>query len=184
MGETAPLEEFRAKAPLIDVDELVELILYDIMTEELRERAESVWIRNSFTDPDREIDTSETPSDLDIYVVVPGWDLPVTDSGIAAVASGADPPDALAESAADFEWTSKDGNWDSAEQAWDRIPEYVRETLRRSVEIGFYARESDVEEGIIRLFDLVVGNRENFAYVEKPGAEVRIYHGDSVTINQ
>lgn len=74
-------------------------------------------------------------------------------------------PDMVAETAAELGPTEypDPGTWDcSAAEAWERLPEYVCDTLQRSVESGFYASEDDVEHGVVRTYDVVIGPRELF----------------------
>jgi len=172
-------ESFRKKAPLLEIDDLTEVIIEKILTEELLERAESVWIRKSFADPDKEIDSKDTPSDLDVFVVVPSWDKPLPDSGLAIVAPQVEVSAAYEESAEGSNWTSKDGKWESAEEAWEQIPKYVQKSLIRSTEYGFYATESDVESGIVRPYDITICNEEQFEVASKPDGEFCIWRSDS-----
>lgn len=179
MTDVTPKESFHEKAPLVDVDELVGLVVDGMMTDGLRERAGSVWIQSSFADPEREIDTKETLSDLDLFVVVPDWEYPAVDSGLALVAPEAEVPAAYEESREGKDWTSKGGKCDSPEEAWEMIPGWARETLSQSLEYGFYATESDVESGSVRSYDLTIDNRDVFERVREPDAEFCLWRDDS-----
>lgn len=181
MSEEA-IESFREKAPLVSLDELAEIITKDILTEELRQKTESVWLFNSFVDPEREIDEKETDSDLDVILLVPDWELPVLDTGLAVVAPQADTPEAYENNAGEMNWSSKDGKWDSPAKAWERLPDYVRETFLESVQRGFFANESDVESNNIRLYDITIVNRTQFHYDEE-ATRICIWENDALKDN-
>lgn len=176
----ATRDEFESKAPLVDYDELVDIATQELLTDELRRKTAGVWITGSFVNPEKPLDTGESPSDLDLLVPVHGWEYPITSSGIAFAAPQVDIPDAYGVT--DVEWESvipsmveetvtdadpqelpKIGTWDSPiEEVWEKLPQYVCTTLERSIKHGFYARESDVESEIIRTYDVVIGPLELF----------------------
>lgn len=181
---TDPKSELLANAPLIDFQELTEVIVTEMLSPGTRSRADSVWISGSFPDPEREIDRTDTPSDLDLFVLVPDWDLPPADSGIAVLAPGAETPSTYQNVWSEASWDSKatpQSEWNcSPQEAWDRLPEHAQETLLRSVERGFYATEADVEEDRLRGYDLNIGNEQHFEYGRCPRSDIRIWDGGPV----
>lgn len=174
--------ELAEKAPLVDVDELVEAITEGLLADGLRARADSVWLYGSFVDPGKEVDESEARSDLDVFVVVPDWELPVSGVAIPLFAPQVELPPVVARFADRLDWSGVAGfenGWDcSAGEAWDRLPEPVRETLHRCVTTAFYAREADVEEGLVRPYDLMVGDESQWDARLGDGPAVRIWRAD------
>lgn len=159
--------EFQEKAPLVDLDELRRMVVDDILADELRERADSVWIYGSFVNEDKELDAGDARSDLDLFVRVPEWSHPIADSAIAAVASAA--PDGDVPDSDDWEGiATPETAWErSADEAWEQLPASVRDTLVRSTKRVFYATEAELDDGDSRVFDVNVGNAEQFWYVAR-----------------
>lgn len=174
-----PKETLLSRAPLVDFEDLRKLIVYEIVTEETRSRAENIWITGSFSDPEREIDSGEAPSDLDILVNVPGWELPPADTGIPLVASSVDTPPIYERFPDEYTWESKGepiSSWDcSAQEAWEQLPEYAQETLMRSVEQVFHATEADVENNTMRSYDVNIGNQDHYEHNRCPRADICIW---------
>lgn len=178
-----PKSELLSNAPLIDFEELKDVILMELLSRETRSKADSVWISGSFPDPEREIDRTDTPSDLDLFVLVPEWDLPPVDTGIPLLAPEAETPSVYQNVEKEAIWDAKEtplSAWDCSPQAaWDRLPNHARETLMRSVKKGFYATEGDVEAERLRGYDLSIGNEEHFEHGRCPRADIRIWNGES-----
>lgn len=166
---------FECKAPFVDVDAIRDLIVYDIVSDGTREQAESIWLQNSFVDPDCGIDENESPSDLDIFILIPDWNLPVADTGIAVATSETRVP-AIYEQVGPVTWESKDGRWtDSVDEFWEHLPEHVQQTLVQSMHKGFYATEEDYENRLIRSYDVTIGDRTAFNYERDAHARVEIW---------
>ena len=173
-------DTFKSKAPLVNYDELVTFVVNRLLTDRLREEASGVWITGSFVDPQKPLDTGETPSDLDLLIPVDGWEYPITSSGIVFAAPQPDIPSVYGFESAEWESVIPDmvaetaaaagpaeypdpGTWDcSAEAVWDRLPKYVCDTLQRSVESGFHALDQDADRGIVRTYDVVIGPQDLF----------------------
>lgn len=165
------------KAPKINFEELKDLITNKILSDGIKQRATAVWITGSFTDPNREIDTSEYPSDLDIIVVIPDWEYPMADTGILFTAPQVETPAIYEGVVEDIRWESKDGGWDTAEEAWEDLPEYARETLRQSFQHVFRANEEDVQQERIRQYDVTIIDEERRAEMDTSG-EIRVWPRD------
>jgi hypothetical protein len=175
-----PVHELESKAPLIEYEELVDIVANELLTTELRDVASGVWITGSFVNPDKPLDTGDTPSDMDLLVPIRNWDYPITSSGIAFAAPQVVIPDAYDVESVEWESVIPDmvektasdmgasefpdpGTWDcSVEDVWDQLPEYVCETLASSIRNGFYARPADIEHGVIRTYDIVLGPHDLF----------------------
>lgn len=171
-------KSLQEKAPLIDFDELEDLIVNEMLSDNIKQEAESAWITSSFVDPDREIDTSQYPSDLDVQVVIPGWEYPIADSGIAFFAPQVETPDIYKQAIENAQWDSKDEGWATAEEAWEELPEYARETLLNSIQFAFRADENDIEEDRIRQYDISIIDEEYRRQTTKPGAEICVWRRD------
>lgn len=154
--------EFERKAPLVDPEELVEVIEHKLFTPELRDRTDSIWLHGSFVTPGKDIDTGEEYSDMDVVAVVPEWDLPPAGPGIVIFAPETD----LVHSEVvddDFEWTYS-YQWESAEKAYELLPEYARESFVQSLHRFFHASEADREEGVFRQYDLRICHPDHLDY--------------------
>lgn len=180
MSHTDPLESLNSKAPLIDLDELASTIVDEIMTESMRAQADGVWIRNSFVDPEKEIDTGPERSDVDVFIFCPSWEYPVADTGMALATSHLQLPSAITTSG-ELDWESKDGKWDDVDAAWEQLPTYAQETLSNSIRHGVYATKEDLENSSARPFDFTIGGQSAYEYLHDPRAQLRIWEGDSRT---
>lgn len=167
--EAAARRELNAKAPLVDLAELREVVVSEIMTPTLRDWTDGVWLLGSFVNPGRSIDANGKSSDLDVFVRLPDWDLPQAETGIAMVAS--EPKEAVPSAVRELadRWEPIEGPasvvWEcSVDEAWERIPEPVKRTLVASTKEGFFATESDRRQGTPRCFDFVVGNDAQLEY--------------------
>ena len=164
------VESLREKFPLVDVTELVNIITYEIVTDELRQRAESIWLYGSFVNPRKEIDTKEARSDLDIFVVVPEWDLPQADAAIPIFASQVPTPDVFQELSESQEWRgrglqSSRGGWDRpVDEVWESLPADVKETLKNSIERVFYTTEEDMRANRHRIYDTIIGDESQLEF--------------------
>lgn len=164
------VESLREKFPLVDVNELIDVITYEIVTDELRRKAESIWLYGSFVNPQKEIDTKAERSDLDIFVVVPGWDLPQADSAIPIFASQVSTPDIFRNISESKTWRgvglkSSRGGWDRpVDEVWEVLPEYMQETLKNSIERVFYITEEDMRNNRHRIYDTVIGDRSQLEF--------------------
>lgn len=172
--------EFESKAPLVNHDELVEIVTEELLTDKLQRVAAGVWLTGSFVNSKKPLDTGDSPSDMDLLVPVCDWEYPIISSALALVAPQVELPKVY--DVTDTEWkrktppmveetfTSADPEelpsitrWDcSAEDAWNRLPDYVCTTLERSINCGFYASKSDAEARIIRSYHVVIGPLELF----------------------
>lgn len=150
-------EQLEQKAPLVDPDGLVDTIESEILSPELRDRGSSIWLRGSFVDPDREIDSGEKYSDMDVYVPVDGWDLPLAGPGTIIYASQTDSVHAVAVAKDEYEWSYKH-QWESADRAYERLPEYAIETFTESLRHFFIASEEDKEADVYRQYDIRIGS--------------------------
>lgn len=161
------LREFQRKAPLLDRDSLASEVVHNILEPELRERAAEIWILGSFINPDKGTDENGR-SDMDLFVVVPDWDMPVADVSILFAASNVPTPPMYEPLSDDHDWKgidAPDRTWDgSPDEAWERLPEYVRETLHNAATEFFYATMADKEQNRVRNYDLQIGNRQQFDY--------------------
>lgn len=178
-GEDAAFESFAQKAPLVELPGLRDQIVSRILSDGTRTAADSVWLRKSFVDPEKEIDRKQTDSDLDVFVLLPDWDYPVVDSGLAVAALQAETPEAYADVEQHADWESKDGEWHDPSDAWSRIPSHARETLENSLQLGFFATQQDQSEGNVRLYDVTVVNEYQFNYKRDETAEIRLWNGGS-----
>lgn len=162
-ADDSPRETLERKAPLVDLEGMTEKIVTEVVDSRLRQRAESLWILGSFADPEKEIDAGETPSDLDLFLTVPEWDLPIADSEIPVLASQVSTPDVLGSRFEGTEWDGVGGpgsEWNcSAEDAWERLPEDVQQTFLNGTEWLFFASESDRIINRPRSYHLHVGSR-------------------------
>lgn len=171
---------FRERAPLVDTAELSDLIVKGIIHPETRAAAESIWLQNSFVDPNRDIDENDTPSDLDVFVLIPDWEFPVADTGLAATVPAVENPEPH-PSTDNVTWDSKDGKWtEGAESFWEVLPEHARGTFARSLQKGFYASETDREAGLIRTYDVTIGDRTDFEYDQESHARLQLYPENEV----
>lgn len=166
--EFDPMEEFRRNAPLVDPDGLVRMLREDMFSEGLRERAESIWIGGSFVNPDKAV--SET-SDLDVFVVDPTWELPISSSGIALMASEPPTPSFYDDVIEERTWapvTDLDKSWQgTADEAWEMLPEYAKKSLIRSNEKALFPTERNRNEGRARPYELGIGSPEQLDQIKK-----------------
>lgn len=163
--------EVKEKAPLVDVDELTDQVLFDIIDDELRERADSVWMLGSFVNPGREIDTKGGRSDIDVFIQLPDWDFPQAGTGMAMFASDSrsDIPAIYDRITTRNSWSPIEGPesvvWEcSVDEAWERMPADVQRSLVESTKNGFFANEEDRQAGKPRHYDLLVGNQAQLEF--------------------
>lgn len=183
MSYSGPLDSLKRKAPLIDLREVADTIVGEIMTESMREQADGAWIRNSFVDPETEIDTGPERSDVDVFIFCSSWEYPVADSGMALATSHLPLPSAIDTPSEEFNWESKDGKWDvHVDEAWEQLPTYAQETLSNSIRHGVYATRKDFENSSARPFDFTIGGQSAYEYLHDPHAQVSIWDGDSITV--
>lgn len=177
MDEVA-LEEFQNNAPIIGVEELAEMLRFEMLSDETREKANSIWIVGSFVTPDKDIDTGESHSDLDVFVVLPNWELPIAGTALAMMAPQSDTLARYEQYPEKYNWSSKDTprwKWDcSAEEAWERIPEHAQKTLVQSTERYFFATDDDIEENRQRSYELNIANQQQLEHAVKdiPALEI------------
>lgn len=171
-------------APLIDFDELRNIVLEEMLTPETRTKAHSVWISGNFSDPTYDIATEDSPSSLDLFVLIPDWTLPPADCGIPIMAPEVEMPPAYQNF--DDAWESKGtetDRWDcSPQEAWNRLPNHAQETLKNSAKKGFYASEADVEDGLMRGYELSIGNEKHFQHGRRPRSDICL-EGDEKSVN-
>lgn len=175
--------ELREKAPLVEPDELKQLIVREIVDDKLREWAAGVWLLGSFVNPGRDIDSKDKRSDLDAFVLVPDWEFPQAGSGMAMFAEAVDEevPTIFEQVTDGKSWSPMEGPesvlWEcSVDEAWEQLPACVQRSLVNSTQTGVYAIEEDKRNGRARCCDLIVGNEAqlefNRAVEEANGAEL------------
>ncbi|PSP75603.1 hypothetical protein BRC81_14535 [Halobacteriales archaeon QS_1_68_20] len=114
-------------------------------------------------DPDKPIDRKDKPSDLDVFVVISDWDLPIADPSIVLSSSEApDPPTIREESgdSDDFELHNSEF-WEDADQAWEKLPAFAQQTLVNSTRNFLRFKPEDKQENVVRNYDLRIGRREH-----------------------
>lgn len=159
---------FEAKAPLIDLEQLAQMLTSEIIASELLSQADSVWLFASFVNPNKEIDTGRKASDLDVFVRVPDWEMPIADSGIPIFASSQPTSDLYETMTDDLNWQGHDApdrQWDcSPDEAWKSLPEPVQITLFRCTRKLFHATQEDREKNRGRIYDILIGNEVQFKW--------------------
>lgn len=169
----AQKKTFSEKAPLINIDELVDFVINEIVDENLRRQASSIWLLGSFVNPGKEIDRGKRRSDLDIFVVVPDWDLPQINSGVALYADQVPTPDILKKTVERSKYAplmGPDGRWEiPASDIWEELPDSIKKTFVSSIETVFFATQEERESGEIRMYDVIVGDESHLDYNRKKG---------------
>lgn len=159
VSETAR-EQLREKAPLIDPDELVDVFVSTLLQSDVGERARTAWFLGSFVNPEKDIDSGASPSDLDVFIEVPGWSGPPADSGMAMTAESVETPNVRIRN--EDRWRGQfapDAFWAcTADEAWEVIPEYVKPLLVWASSRAVYVTREEAEAGTARPFDLTIGN--------------------------
>lgn len=177
-------EEFESKAPLLEFEEMKNILIENVIHERLLDRTRGIWLHGSFVDPDSEIDTGDKRSDMDVFVVVPGWELPVATTGIAWTAPQAPQIEGLEHLRGNHDWDelpapSEDWKWNcSPGEAWEKLPDYVRTTLVNSNKRFFFATPTDYKERKARPYDVFVGDVEQFEFHSKIGPKVKVWEND------
>lgn len=167
-------EEISTKAPLLDAESLVRFVIDELLTAETSDRADSLWLRGSLVDPEKPIDRKQKPSDVDVFVAISGWDLPIADPSIVLCSDDApDPPtkDGETHRTDDYQMYNTE-YWESAERAWERLPEFAQETLVNSTQNFVRFREDDARNNIVRNYDLRIGRREHVVKLYPSAKEV------------
>lgn len=169
-----PKDSFNRKAPLVDAEELVEIIVDEIVSEDLKQQADSIWLLGSFVNPEKELDRKGR-SDLDVFVVVPDWEYPQVDTGVAIFADQATVPELIAELADNGEYLAlkgPEGRWERPPaEIWDTIPEYARRTLINSASNVFFRNEDEKASNKIRLYDVTIGSPPQLEFDRKKGQQ-------------
>ncbi|WP_139172838.1 hypothetical protein [Halopelagius longus] len=171
--------EFRKKAPRLEFDDMETIVVEEILNEDILKQTRDIWLHGSFIDPNSEIDKGDKRSDLDIFVVVPNWNLPAVTSGITWAASQAPTLEDLDHLRDHYTWKelpSKEKKWNcTAEEAWEKLPECVRKTFIRASHRFFFANDNDYREKKMRNYDVFIGNISQFQYHKTIGPKAKIW---------
>lgn len=174
MNQTA-LAELQKKAPLVPIDELSTMIETELLPSGICSKVDSVWLSGSFVNPHKEIDRGSNLSDLDLFIVVPEWNLSPATTSIAIFASQVPIPSSFERLSQEEDWDKYGGSvWEcSADEAWEALPDPVQAMLRRSLRKRFYRNERELEQNISRNYDLFMGSQRQIKIqAEKTNAAV------------
>lgn len=157
--------ELSKKAPLLEPEEVLDLIENKLLSDGTRDQADGIWLYGSMVNPEKKLDKGENYSDLDIFVIVPEWNLPLVGPSAVIYAPQVETP--LDEA---FQWGNKEWKfeheWGSAERAYELLPEHARTTFMNCTRQYFIAKKEDQENNIIRQFELRIGNEEHRKYFD------------------
>ncbi|RQG99200.1 hypothetical protein EA472_15140 [Natrarchaeobius oligotrophus] len=171
--------EFERKAPLLEFNEMKDILVTEIIDEKLLERTRDVWLHGSFVQPDAEIDTGDKLSDMDAFIVVPSWELPVANTGIAWAAPQAPRLESLDHLGDHFVWNelpAEDEGWNcSAGEAWEQLPDCAKTTLLNSTQRFLFANENDHEARRARNYDIMIGSVSQFDHQKKKCPKTKIW---------
>lgn len=189
---TTPAATFGEKAPQLSCETLADVVRQDVLAPAVRETTEEIWLHGAFADPESGIDREdlETPggltglSDVDVFVVLDGWDAATLDTRFTASQHGL-----LCRLAAQDELAVHTDADPTDRLDRPPVPKPIREadllpadaletTIQRAERTTFYARDFDRDLLQFRALDLTLGGPAAFEWLLGDQPKLRVWPTD------